>query len=49
MRREKQRIRFVPRRKAFLPSDTEGSYTGVPLTDGVPPEDPMPVQDADDL
>ena len=43
MRKERQRIRYVPKRTVVIPSDVNGSYTGVPQ-DGV-----RPVQDADDL
>lgn len=47
---EKQQKKWQPRGLADLmhrqtPSDVLGSYTGVPLD----PEDPMPVQDVDDL
>jgi hypothetical protein len=43
MRKERQRIRYVPKRTVTVPSDVTGSYTGVPQ-DGI-----RPVQDADDL
>ena len=51
MRREKpDRIRYIPRRTVRIPSDTEGSYTGMPMTSEQFSEgDPHPVQDADDL
>ncbi len=43
-RKEKrEKIRYVPRMTAVIPSDVLGSFTGVPK-DGV-----QPVQDADDL
>lgn len=50
-RREKRdRIRYVPRKTVRIPSDVDGSYTGMPMTneqfsEGVQ----QPVQDADDL
>ena len=44
------RIRYVPRRTIMIPSDTEGSYTGIPMTcEQFSNGDPDPVQDADDL
>ncbi len=42
-RGKREKIRYVPRRTAQIPSDVTGSYTGVP-EDGQ-----RPVQDADDL
>ena len=51
MRREKtEKIRYVPRRTVSIPSDTEGSYTGMPMTnEQFSNPEPTPVQDADDL
>ena len=50
-RREKrEKIRYVPKRTVTIPSDVEGSYTGMPMmneqfSQGIR----KPVQDADDL
>ena len=51
MRRERpEKIRYVPRRTVSIPSDVEGSYTGMPMTnEQFSGGDPHPVQDADDL
>lgn len=51
MRREKpDKIRYVPRRTVVIPSDVEGSYIGMPMTnEQFSSGDPDPVQDADDL
>ena len=48
--KKRERIRYVRRKTVEIPSDTEGSYTGMPMTneqfsEGVQ----QPVQDADDL
>ena len=50
-RKEKrERIRFVPRKTAQIPSDVEGSYIGMPMTnEQFSQGEPEPVQDADDL
>ena len=50
-RRERAQLRYIRRGTVAIPSDVTGSYTGKPMT-GVndqPPQDPLPVQDADDL
>ena len=51
MRRERpDKIRYVPRRTVSIPSDVEGSYTGMPMTnEQFSNPEPVPVQDADDL
>lgn len=51
MRRGKtEKIRYVPKRTVSIPSDTEGSYTGMPMTnEQFSQGDPHPTQDADDL
>ncbi|MBR6040822.1 MAG: hypothetical protein IKP38_10125 [Clostridia bacterium] len=51
MRRERpEKIRYVPRRTVSIPSDVEGSYTGMPMTnEQFSNPEPTPVQDADDL
>ncbi|MBQ1632411.1 MAG: hypothetical protein II049_06270 [Clostridia bacterium] len=51
MRREKtEKIRYVPKRTVSIPSDVEGSYTGMPMTnEQFSQGDPHPTQDADDL
>ena len=47
---KRERIRFVPRKTAQIPSDVEGSYSGMPMTnEQFATGDPKPVQDADDL
>ncbi|MBQ6235720.1 MAG: hypothetical protein IJK54_07345 [Clostridia bacterium] len=51
MRRERpDQIRYIQRRTVSIPSDTEGSYTGMPMTnEQFSNPEPVPVQDADDL
>ena len=50
-RKEKrEKIRYVRRRTVGIPSDVEGSYTGMPMTnEQFSQGDPHPTQDADDL
>ena len=46
----RERIRYVRRKTVDIPSDTEGSYTGMPMTnEQFSNPVPEPVQDADDL
>jgi len=51
MRREKpEKIRYIPRKTAEIPSDVLGSFVGMPMTnEELSDGDPNPVQDADDL
>jgi hypothetical protein len=50
MRSRRQPIRYVPKRTVVIPSDVEGSYTGMPMTnEQFSQGDPHPTQDADDL
>ena len=49
-RKRSEKIRYVPKRTVSIPSDVEGSYTGMPMTnEQFSNGDPKPVQDADDL
>ena len=46
----RQKFLYVPRRTALIPSDTVGSYTGMPITnEQFSDPEQAPVQDADDL
>lgn len=49
MPKNRQKIRYVPRKTAVIPSDVEGSYTGMPMTNEQFSDPAEPVQDADDL
>lgn len=46
----RQKFWYVPRKTAVIPSDVEGSYTGMPMTnEQFSDPEQAPVQDADDL
>jgi hypothetical protein len=46
----RRKFLYVPRRTAEIPSDVEGSYTGMPMTNEQLSQGIQePVQDADDL
>lgn len=49
-RRKRPKMHYVPKRTVEIPTDPDGSYTGVPEMPALYPTIlPTPVQDADDL